>query len=138
MCAAKLPSKINPPKPPTQKDRYAGMTEAEKQKATLCARLKANGGDCDFEQTIATLQKQLDDANRKIARTNEEVEKRQRCLERLRIGMSVKRVLACGSPDHINSDLRGDDQWVYPGVYGGTVYVYISGLDKVADVQVNE
>jgi len=137
-CAAKVPSKINLPKPPKQPDPYAGMTEAQKQKATLCSRILANGGVCDPGQVMAALQKKIDDADREIARANEEIEKRQQCLQQLRIGMPVKRVLACGSPDHINSDLRGDDQWVYLGAHDSVAYVYINRLNKVADVQVRE
>jgi hypothetical protein len=133
-----IPKEVDSPKPATR-DPYAGMSEEEKEKATLCSRLKANGGDCDFDKKMAELQRQIDDADKELARINDQIERRRRCVSALRIGMAVKAVLACGSPDHINTDLRGDDQWIYRGAEDGdAVYVYIDRKGKVADVQTSE
>ena len=176
-CAAKVPSKITPPKPPQKTDPNVGTispTNAAEEAAAkgedpkrayddahakALAAAKAGHMELiapDWRERIKgeiKFQSAMDatgspgDPDKEIDRINDQLESRKRCLCDLKVGMKTETVLACGSlageggryPDHINTELLGDDQWVYDGAKeGDAVYVYIDRLGKVANVQCSE
>jgi hypothetical protein len=103
----------------------AQQSEMEKQKSTLCARLKAAGGNCKTAQDYA-----LEADQEKKERIQGLLD--HHCPSHVHIGIPEACVyLLMGNPDHTNEDLRSGKQLVYPD----DTYVYIDTDGMVENVQ---